>query len=103
MKGVIMCNIRLIELSVQDKMNTKIYEMLQDIGQEENGFGNSVNGLSFAQYGEYIDDRIKDKDEETVMTGFAPQTIFWMFDNDEVIGFSKMRHHLNVQPEDFFI
>lgn len=92
---IIMCNIRLIEISNQDKMNAKIYDMLQNIDKEENGFGNEANGLSFAQYANYIGERIKDKDEKTVKTGFAPQTIFWLFDNDEVIGFSKMRHHLN--------
>jgi predicted acetyltransferase len=90
-----MGNIRLVEISEKDKSNVDIYRMLQAIEKEENGFGNDAFGLSFGEFGSYIEDRNKDKDEKTVKPGFAPQTIYWLYDDEKVIGICKMRHHLN--------
>ncbi len=86
--------IRLVEITLADKDNLAVFNMLQSIDKEENGFGNEAYGLSFRAYQEYIEERVKDKDESTVRPGFAPQTIYWLYDNDQVVGFSKMRHHL---------
>jgi predicted acetyltransferase len=86
---------RLVEISDRDKEDRNIYGMLQDIGREENGFGNEAYGLSFDQYRQFIEEKIRDKDEKTVRSGFAPQTIFWLYDGDEAVGLSTMRHHLH--------
>ena len=82
------------EVSISDSDNWAIYEMLQDIGKEENGFMNSGYGISRNEYGKLIDKYIKNKTEPEIVKGYVPQTIFWLFDGTEVIGYSKMRSYL---------
>jgi hypothetical protein len=45
-------NIELKKLSISDDMD--IYEMLQEIPKDENGFINTVNGKSFEEYKEWL-------------------------------------------------
>lgn len=71
-----MHGLRLVEISDRDKEDRNIYGMLQDIGREENGFGNEAYGLSFDQYRQFIEEKIRDKDEKTVRPGFAPVAFF---------------------------
>jgi len=82
------------EVSMNDSQNWNIYEMLQDIGEEENGFRNSGYGIGCNEYGELIKKYIKYKTEPEIEKGYVPQTIFWLFDGNEVIGYSKMRSYL---------
>lgn len=45
-------NIELRQLSLENDIYE--YNMLQDIGANENGFTNEVNGMSFEQYNEWL-------------------------------------------------
>ncbi len=72
----------------------EIYHMLQEIGANENGFHNKVYKASFDDYKKWL------KREYAVEHGklenwMVPQTSFWMFENDEPIGYGRIRHSLN--------
>jgi len=90
-----MSKLRLVKVTVEDKKKIKIYKMLQKIGKNENGFENKGFGMSIEEYRGYIDELIEAEDPTRLKPGMVPQTVFWLYDNDEVIGFSKMRHYLN--------
>ena len=89
-----MNNITLKEVSIEDLNNMEIYELLQNIDSNENGFINSGFGISRENYNDYIKDLIEKKTYYNKEKGHVPQIIFWMFNNKEAIGFSKLRLEL---------
>ena len=86
---------RLVEAKEADRKDRDIYEMLQDIDKNENGFENGAYGLNPEEYDEYFGRLIEGSILGKVKPGRVPQTIFWLYDGDRVVGFSKMRHFLN--------
>ena len=86
---------RLVQAKATDRNDRDIYEMLQDIDKNENGFENGAYGLRPGEFDQYILGLIEGADLGKVKQGRVPQTVFWLYDNDRIIGFSKMRHFLN--------
>lgn len=81
------------KLSIDDGRD--IYEMLQEIPAEENGFINSVNGKTFDEYKEWLKKSAESAKQVGVVDGWkVPQTIFWLFENNNPVGFGKVRHFL---------
>lgn len=86
-------NIELHKLSPGDGLD--IYEMLQEIPDNENGFFNSCNGLSFGDYKKWLvksDNISKNIELEDWM---VPQDVYWLYINGKPVGFGKLRHYLN--------
>lgn len=84
--------IYLSRLSLAD--GVEIYNMLQEISFNDNGFHNKVCGMSYEQFREWI------KREYLLDTGnledwMVPQTSYWLYDDDKVIGYGRIRHYLN--------
>lgn len=80
------------KLTVYDDKD--IYEMLQEIPKEENGFINSINGRTFEEYQQWLfrsDALSKGVGLEDWM---VPQTTYWLFIDGKPIGFGKVRHYL---------
>lgn len=72
----------------------EIYEMLQEIAANDNGFHNKVHGMSFEQFREWL------KKECSVDNGqledwMVPQTSYWLYDDEKPIGYGRLRHRLN--------
>lgn len=81
------------KLSIDDGCD--IYEMLQELPAEENGFINSVNGKTFDEYKEWLKKSTKNAEQVGVVDGWkVPETIFWLFENNKPVGFGKIRHFL---------
>ncbi len=81
------------KLSIDDGCD--IYEMLQELPAEENGFINSVNGKTFDEYKEWLKRSAKNSEQVGVVDGWkVPETIFWLFENNKPVGFGKIRHFL---------
>ncbi len=81
------------KLSIDDGCD--IYEMLQELPAEENGFINSVNGKTFDEYKEWLKKSAKNAEQVGVVDGWkVPETIFWLFENNKPVGFGKIRHFL---------
>ena len=81
------------KLSIDDGRD--IYEMLQEIPANENGFINPVKGKTFDAYKEWLKKSAESSKQDGVVDGWkVPQTIFWFFENNNPVGFGKVRHYL---------
>ena len=81
------------KLSIDDGRD--IYEMLQELPADENGFLNSVQGKTFDEYKEWLRKSAKSSEQTGIVDGWkVPSTIFWLFENSRPVGFGKVRHFL---------
>lgn len=85
-------NFELHKLSIND--GNDVYEMLQEIPKDENGFENSVNGLSFDEYKLWLERSVDMSNAVGLESWMAPQTTFWLFIEGVPIGYGKVRHYL---------
>lgn len=83
------------QLSTTDGMD--IYNMLQEMPADENGFENHFKGLSFEEFKKKL--KLKDSESkgENLLEGYVPQTFFWLYVNNKPVGVSKLRHRLTEQ------
>ena len=88
-------NLILKQLSPSDGVNC--FHMLQHIEKEENAFTNPVNGMSFDEFKEWLDQQHNWSMGKNLPTGYVGQTIFWLFENDIPVGIGKIRHSLTEQ------
>jgi predicted acetyltransferase len=84
--------VELRQLSVLDGMD--IYDMLQELPKEENGFLNSCHGLSYSEYREWL---VK-SDNTSKGVGLADwmvaSTTYWLYVDGVPVGVGKLRHRL---------
>lgn len=72
-----------------------IYDMLQEIPADENGFVNSVYGKTYEEYQAWLKGAVRSAEQVGVIDGWkVPSTIFWLFDNGKPVGIGKVRHFL---------
>lgn len=86
-------NLELRELSIVD--GKEIYEMLQEIGPGENGFGNCGYDVDYDRFADYLIDNLKYSKGLQLKEGHVPQTIYWLFKDERPIGVVKLRSYLN--------
>ena len=80
------------QLSPEDGKD--IYDMLQGIESEENGFFNDVKGMPYAEYQEWLrknDGFSRGIDLEDWM---VPHTFYWLYDGEKPVGHGRIRHWL---------
>lgn len=86
-------SIEIRKLSVDDGRD--IYEMLQKLPSDENGFVNSANGKSYDEYKKWLcaaDDNSKQKE---IIDGWkVPQTTYWLLEDGKPVGYGKIRHFM---------
>ncbi len=81
------------KLSIDDGRD--IYEMLQELPADENGFINSVKGITFDEYKEWLKKSVESSEQVGIADGWrVPQTTFWLFEDNSPVGFGKVRHFL---------
>ena len=85
-------NIKLKQLSVQDGMD--IYEMLQELPKDENGFINGCYGKSFQEYQEWLTKSVNVSTGIGLADWMVPQTIYWLYMDGLPVGIGKLRHRL---------
>ena len=72
-----------------------LYDMLQELPADENGFINSVNGKSYDAYQEWLQGAVWNSEQTGLIDGWkVPQTTFCLFENDQPVGIGKVRHFL---------
>ena len=72
-----------------------IYEMLQEIPAEENGFMNSCRGKSFEEFKEWLEKCVESSRRTEIIDGWrVPDTVFWLYDDGKPVGMGKVRHFL---------
>lgn len=81
------------QLSTNDGID--VYNMLQEIGANENEFKNTAYGLSFDEFKIWLHEQDDWSKGKSLPRGFVPQTVFWLYDGDSPVGIGKIRHKLN--------
>lgn len=85
--------IEIKKLSVHDGRD--IYEMLQELPADENGFINSVHGKTYDEYQEWLKGAVRSSEQAGIVDGWkVPSTIFWLFEDGQPVGIGKVRHFL---------
>jgi len=85
--------IELKKLCVDD--DHKIYDMLQELPENENGFINAMSGKSFEEYKQWLKQGVADAQQEGIFDGWkAPQSTYWLYADGEPVGYGKIRHIL---------
>ena len=84
---------KLTKLSFRDGMD--IYEMLQEIPAEENNMHNSVNGISYEAYKDFLIKSEKESQMDGLIDGWkVPSTRYWFYVDQKPVGFADIRHFL---------
>jgi predicted acetyltransferase len=85
-------NFELKKLTVSDGMD--IYEMLQEIPKDENGFINSAKGKSFEEYKEWLIHNDKMSRGVGLEDWQVASSTYWLYVDGHPVGFGKLRHAL---------
>lgn len=80
------------KLTIND--NRDIYEMLQEIPAEENGFINSNNGRSFEDFKTWLNRSDNMSKGIGLESWMVPSTTYWLFIDGRPVGMGKLRHRL---------
>lgn len=87
------------KLSVKDEEN--IFMMLKNIDSNENEFTNPVNSMTYEEYKNWLVLMNDWSNGKSLMKGYVPQTIFWLFKENVPIGIGKIRHKLTDSSRKF--
>lgn len=81
------------KLSIQDGID--IYDMLQEMPMNENGFMNPIKGKSYDEYKEWLIRAKHSSEQVGIIDGWkVPETTFWFFEDGKPVGYGKIRHFL---------
>ena len=71
-----------------------VYNMLQGIEREENGFHNEVKDMQYGAFAKWLKRNVEFAKGNDLPTGYVPQTTYWLYENDTPVGIGRIRHHL---------
>src|SRR5699024_3537006 len=74
---------------------TDVFEMVQEIGTEENGFVNSMYADSFTLFQEKFLRNYEISKGIHLASQYVPQTIYWLYVDGKPVGYGELRHYLN--------
>jgi predicted acetyltransferase len=72
-----------------------VYEMLQEIDADENGFGNAVAGMPYAEYVDWLSQQYAFDRGIGLLDWMVPQSSYWLYQDAAVVGVGRIRHCLN--------
>ena len=72
-----------------------IYDMLQGIESNENGFHNDVKDMPYEQFAEWLRKSEGFSHGIGMEDWMVPGTTYWLFDDDIPVGIGRLRHCLN--------
>ena len=82
------------KINIED--SEKEYEAINKIPREENGFENKYNGVPKDEFiNKNIQERIDISNEINVPEGRVPDTYYFLWNDNEIVGLFKIRHYLN--------
>ena len=86
--------IKLIETNFEDL--EKEWEFVRDMPEDENGLTNSWHGISREDFEkEALPRMIKDSKGEDLPDWKVPETFYFLWDDDTIVGQFRIRHYLN--------
>lgn len=86
-------NINLKKLSESDGYD--VYEMIEEIGEGENGFRNSLPLSGFEDFRNSLPRYVEMSQGINLPEGYVAQTIYWLYVNEKPVAYGKLRHRLN--------
>lgn len=86
-------NIELRPISLND--GNDIYEMIQEIGPEENGFLNLGHGISLSEFPDFLLKHYNFSKGINIPPEFVPQILYWLYIDSKPVGIGKLRPRLN--------
>lgn len=86
-------NIELKACSIED--DSKILEMIREIGPGENGFQNRGYDMKDEEFRPFLFQSIKTSMGIGLEPGYVPQTLFWLMVDGWPVGYGKLRIYLN--------
>lgn len=84
--------IELRPLAVDDGLD--VYEMLQEIPMDENGFQNSMHGRSCEEFSQWLSRSAGQAKGLYLEDWQVPQSVFWLYVDGKPVGYGKVRHRL---------
>jgi len=84
--------LELRKLSLEDGMD--IYDMLQEIPKDENGFMNGCHGLTYDEYKQWLIRSNNIANGIGLEDWRVPANTYWLYVNGEPVGMGKLRHRL---------
>ena len=81
-------------MTLDDRENQEVYDMLQEIPQKESGFENSAYGLTHEQFTDWVRRRVEWASGVGLPEGYVPETYCWFYVDGSIAGLGKIRHHL---------
>ncbi|MBE6919769.1 MAG: GNAT family N-acetyltransferase [Ruminococcaceae bacterium] len=85
--------LHLRKASVED--GVEVYRFLQALPAEENGFVNTAAGKSYEEYRQWLYSVVKNAMQQGTVDGWkVPQTTYWLYRDDQPVGYGKIRHFL---------
>lgn len=78
-----------------EQYSPAIWEMLQEMPSNEEGFHNRAQGLPLEKFPDYWKELQKMSKGIDLEEGWVPMSTFWLQVNGRYVGFSKVRHELN--------
>ena len=79
-------------LTIEDGMD--LYDMLQEIPKDENGFMNGMHGRSVEEYRSWLEHFHLIAQSSGLKDWMVPQSTFWLYVNGQPVGMGKIRHRL---------
>ncbi|MDO4739310.1 MAG: GNAT family N-acetyltransferase [Eubacteriales bacterium] len=72
-----------------------VYDMLQAIPANENGYMNSVNGMTFDEFRLWLISQVQSAEKTEIEDGWkVPQTTYWLCEDGVPLGTGRIRHFL---------
>ncbi len=87
-----MMNIELRPLSIDDGID--VYEMLQEIPKDENGFINGCNGKTYEEFKRWLIKSYNTANGIGLEDWMVPQNVYWLYIEGTPVGMGKLRHYL---------
>lgn len=72
-----------------------VYQFLRELPANENGFINSAAGKTYAEYQIWLKGIVANAEQQGIVDGWkVPQSTYWLYLEDQPIGYGKIRHFL---------
>ena len=73
----------------------EIYDMLQGIKSDDNGFHNDVKDMPYEEFTDWLIKREGYSNNVGLPDWMVPETHYWLFDEEKPVGYGRLRHYLN--------
>jgi predicted acetyltransferase len=85
----------LILKKLSENDSKEIYDMLQGIESNDNGFHNNVKDMPYEKFSDWLRENENYSNGIGLPDWMVPQTTFWLYNDETPVGCGRIRHFLN--------